>query len=434
MINTNKLEFLNHKNEYEKLLNLIEDIKRAKLIDLPKLYKNISYEITTLKDKISNIEYEILKLLDDEIKVCIEDIDTLTNSLFNLKNRLNEFVNNTKFTPLYDKKRGLFSIGFDIDNNRLTNSYYDLLASEARIASYLAVINREVPVSHWFKLGRSLTEIEGYLSLVSWTGTMFEYFMPAIIMKNYTNSLIDETYKTVIRAQINYGRDRKVPWGTSESGFYGFDILLNFQYKAFGVPALGLKRGLSKDMVISPYSTILVLPFKPRVAIENIKELMKYNLLGKYGLYEAIDFTPDRTDKASNYGIVQSFMAHHQGMILTSINNYLNKNILIERFHSNPKVISGEFLLQEKIPVRTIITKNIKEEIKPLEKPQFMHVDFSKKLGIPETLVPNCHLITNGDLSAMISDYGCNFIKYKDVYLNRWRDSLTNKNMDCLFI
>ncbi len=427
LINTNKLEFLNHKDEYKKLLNLTEKIKTAKLTELPLLYKDISYEISQLKNIISNIEYEILKLLDEELNLCKKDVETLINSLYRLRNRLNEFVTNTQFAPLYDKKRGLFSIGFDADNNRLTNSYYDLLASEARIASYLAVINREVPVNHWFKLGRSLTEIDGYLSLVSWTGTMFEYFMPAIIMKNYTNSLIDETYKTVIRAQINYGRDRKVPWGTSESGFYGFDILLNFQYKAFGVPALGLKRGLSKDMVISPYSTILALPFKPRVAIENIKELLKYNLLGKYGLYEAIDFTPDRTDKTSNYGIVQSFMAHHQGMILTSINNYLNKNILIERFHSNPKVIAGEFLLQEKIPVRTIITKNIKEEIKPLEKPQFMHVDFTKKLGMPNSLIPKCHLITNGDFSAMLSNYGCNFLKFKDIYLNRWRDSLTNK-------
>ncbi|CDF58408.1 Cyclic beta-1,2-glucan synthase [Thermobrachium celere DSM 8682] len=427
LINTSKLEFLNQKNEYQKLRTLIDEIKETKLKELPSLYREISNEINSLKNKISNIEYEILKLLDDELNLCNHEASNLINKLYNLKIRLDSFVKNTKFAPLYDKKRGLFSIGFDVDNNKLTNSYYDLLASEARIASYLAVINREVPVNHWFKLGRSLSEVDGYLSLVSWTGTMFEYFMPAIIMKNYAHSLIDETYKTVIRAQINYGRDRKVPWGTSESGFYGFDILLNFQYKAFGVPALGLKRGLSKDMVISPYSTLLVLPFKPRVAIENIKELIKYNLIGKYGFYEAIDFTPDRTHKDLNYGIVQSFMAHHQGMILTSINNYINRNILIERFHSNPNVIAGEFLLQEKIPVRTIITKNIKEDIRPLEKPQFIHVDFSKKLGLPKDLIPNCHLITNGDLSAMYTDYGCNYLKYKDIYINRWRDNITDK-------
>lgn len=297
---SNKLEFLVTNNIYDNLNKSINNIRDSKLVDLPKLYSSISSEISSLKGKVNNIEYEILKLLDEELHICKKQCESLINNLIKNKERLDNIITSTKFLPLYDKKRGLFSIGFDAENNRLTNSYYDLLASEARIASYLAVINREVPIDHWFKLGRALTEIDGYLSLVSWTGTMFEYFMPAIIMKNYSHTLIDETYKTVIRAQINYGTDRMVPWGTSESGYYGFDILLNYQYKAFGVPALGLKRGLSKDMVISPYSTILVLPFSPRKAIENIKQLIKYNLIGKYGFFEAIDFTPDRSSKGFN--------------------------------------------------------------------------------------------------------------------------------------
>ncbi|MCX7950470.1 MAG: glycosyl transferase [Clostridiales bacterium] len=424
---SNKLEFLVTNSIYDNLNKSINNIRDSKLVDLPKLYSSISSEISSLKGKVNNIEYEILKLLDEELHICKKQCESLINNLIKNKERLDNIITSTKFLPLYDKKRGLFSIGFDAENNRLTNSYYDLLASEARIASYLAVINREVPIDHWFKLGRALTEIDGYLSLVSWTGTMFEYFMPAIIMKNYSHTLIDETYKTVIRAQINYGTDRMVPWGTSESGYYGFDILLNYQYKAFGVPALGLKRGLSKDMVISPYSTILVLPFSPRKAIENIKQLIKYNLIGKYGFFEAIDFTPDRTQKDSTYGVVQSFMAHHQGMILTSINNYLNANIFIERFHSIPSVTAGEFLLQEKIPVRTIITKNIKENIKPFEKPQFTTVDYTKIIKYPLKDIPNCHLLSNGDFSTMISDYGSNYLKLRDIYLTRWRDNPMDK-------
>ena len=206
--------------------------------------------------------------------VCLKDslvrfqgnVDSLIAGFENLISRIDLLSENTQLKPLYSLHKHLFSIGYNLEEEKLTDSYYDLLASEARITSFLAVIRREVSPQHWFKLGKALVDIEGYRGLVSWTGTMFEYFMPALIMKNFRNTILDETYHFVIDAQQMYGERRNVPWGTSESGYYAFDLQLNYQYQAFGVPDLGLKRGLIKDMVVSPYSCVLALSFDRGVA------------------------------------------------------------------------------------------------------------------------------------------------------------------------
>ncbi|WFD11662.1 GH36-type glycosyl hydrolase domain-containing protein [Tepidibacter hydrothermalis] len=411
-------------NTIEGLNKLVEKVNiNTNILTLRQIYKDILKKIDDMK-----IQNEDSISLNVVISDLINNIDEFEETIIDLTKTIDDIVDNTDFTKLYDVEKDLFSIGYDIDSNKLTNSYYDLLASEARLTSYIAVAKKQIPQKHWFKLGRSLSIVDGYRGLVSWTGTMFEYFMPPLIMKNYTNSLLDETYNTVIRAQKKYGTKRDVPWGTSESGYYKFDMDLNYQYKAFGVPDLGLKRGLSKDMVISPYSTVLALLFDQNDCITNIKKLINMGMEGKYGLYEAIDFTNDRVALDKDSSIVESFMAHHQGMSFVTINNYLNFNIMQKRFHSDPAVKGAEILLQEKIPVRSIITKEYKEEIKPLEKDKNIAPKVTREYDDINYGIPRCHILSNGKYLSMVTDCGCGYIKKNRLQISRWREDLVTGN------
>lgn len=368
------------------------------------------------------------------VKNKLQNITNIIQRCRNTVARIEKMAADTDFTVLYDKKVGLFSIGWNIEEDKITNSYYDLLASESRITSYLAVVRKEVPVSHWFRLSRSLADISGYRSLVSWTGTMFEYFMPPIIMKPFKNTMLNETYSTVLKEQIKYGNLRKVPWGTSESGFYLFDLLLNYQYKAFGVPDLGLKRGLIDDMVVSPYSTALALPFNAEESVKNLRRLTNEGLSGVYGLYEAVDYTPERIPENTSAGIVESFMAHHQGMILSSVLNTLMKNILIERFHRPAYIKAGEFLLQEKIPINMTITKDLKETVAPLTKTENGPLPAIRRIKNIDTYPPACHLLSNGCYTLLINSRGSGFSKTDSIYLNRWREGPGNNGGIYIFI
>ncbi|WP_243096941.1 glucoamylase family protein [Thermohalobacter berrensis] len=387
IISTRELTTLN--NIYEKLLE--------------KITKFINDKNNANKEKLLSIKEKILK-----VKNNVQDTVNKTSLLID---RIDKIIDNAKFEPLYDKKRHLFAIGYNIQDEELTNSYYDLLASEARTVSYIAIAKGEIPEKHWYKLGRALSKINGYRGLVSWTGTMFEYLMPSLIMKNYDNTLMDETYSTVIKAQKKYGKARGVPWGTSESGYFAFDIDLNYQYKAFGVPDLGLKRGLVQDMVVSCYSTLLALPFDPKGAIENIKKLISDGLEGLYGLYEAVDYTPKRLPYGEKKGIIKSFMAHHQGMSFIALNNYINENIMQKRFHSNPVMKAGEILLQEKVPIRAIITKENKELIEPLEEDKQKGREVIREFGLTKSYLPKCQLLSNGRYSILVTDKGIGYSK-----------------------
>ena len=230
-----------------------------------------------LIEKLSNFKGYLNKIdkIIEEINIISEEMD---------------------FKFLYDNTRGLFSIGYNVEEDSLGNSYYDLLASEARAASFIAIAKNDVPNSHWFKLSRAMTNAFRTHSLVSWSGTMFEYFMPSLIMKSYPRTLLSQTYKSVIKAQKIYAKQKKTPWGISESAFYEFDVQDNYQYKAFGIPGLGLKRGLEDEIVISPYSTLMTLPFTKKSSIKNLKKLEKIGALGRYGFIESLDYTKARGD------------------------------------------------------------------------------------------------------------------------------------------
>ncbi|HWR61410.1 MAG TPA: glucoamylase family protein [Clostridia bacterium] len=357
----------------------------------------------------------------------LQNRQQLSYSFDRMLERVEKLIDNTSFLPLFDSKRKLFSIGYNEEEEQLTKSYYDLLASEARQASLIAIARGEVRKEHWFTLNRTLTLVNGHKGLISWTGTMFEYLMPLLITRNYPNTLLHETYDFVVRCQRDYGRRRKVPWGVSESGYYAFDFRLNYQYKAFGIPSLGLKRGLVNDTVIAPYATVLALLVDPAEAVRNILKLKEEGLDSPYGFYEAIDYTPERLKRGKKSRIVRSFMAHHQGMSFLALNNIINNLIMQERFHREPEIKAVDILMQERVPSKVIFAKDYKEKIEPFEEAAKEDVEYTKVLGFNNNILPEVHMLSNGDYSVMVTDNGSGFSRYRDLAVTRWReDSILN--------
>lgn len=310
------------------------------------------YDIETLE----RIEPYFISTVDSGNFLC--SITALKNGLeeigekrtADIIKRLDRIVCETDLYPLYNEKNGLLCIGYDIAKNKKSDSYYDLLMSEARMTSYFAVASRHLPKSQWEALGRTLTYYSGFSSPASWTGTMFEFFMPNIFLPAYKNTIEYEALNFCLFCQEGFCRRNSIPFGISESGYYDFDGNMNYRYKANGIGLLGMKRYVSTDLTVSPYSTYLVLPFDNKSATENLNELRKIGAYGKYGFYEAVDFTPSSTiNKDKN--IVKSFMAHHLGMSILSVDNALNDNIMQRRFMRN-KMQAGETLLRERVPNR----------------------------------------------------------------------------------
>jgi len=423
-----------YKNEIKKSIESLVNLFacNVSLAELPEHYRLLKAEIGKLnkffaKSKESgfvNVK-NWLDRLKHELERSHQNVEQLISNYNYLITKIEKLLCATEFIHLYDKKKQLFSIGYNVEESSLTNSYYDLLASEARQTSFIAIARGEVDVQHWFKLGRTLTRIDRYKGMISWSGTMFEYFMPLLIMKSVKNTLLDETYSFVLRSQKKYAKQRNVPWGTSESGFYSFDIKLDYQYKAFGVPWLGLKRGLAEDMVVAPYSTMLALPIDPKDSVNNLKRLSEAGANGPYGYYEAVDYTPERIPIGSKYGIVKSYMAHHQGMSLLALNNYLNGNIMQKRFHSDPVVDAAKLLLQEKVPSNILFTKENKERILPFTDITFDVEDSYREYDSPDYLLPKAHILSNGSYSVMVTDKGTGYSRNSLFDVTRWREDIT---------
>ena len=337
---------------------------------------------------------------------------------------IDRIIENTNFSLLYDSSSRLFSIGFDVSTNKLTDSYYDLLASEARQASFIAIAKKDVPAKHWACLNRTLTAMDGYKGLISWSGTAFEYLMPNINMKSYHGSLLDESCKFMIMSQIKYSEKLNIPWGISESAFNLKDLKSNYQYKAFGIPWLGLKRGLGDEMVISSYGTILAICDYPREVLENIERLEEEGAFGKYGLYEAIDYTKSRLKPNERSEVVKTFMAHHQALILISINNFFHKNIIQKRFSKNPEIEGTEILLQERMPEDIIITKEKKEVP---EKLKYKDYESYYRVEIDNVEKENrCNVISNQDYSVLMDAKGNGYSKINNIYINRYKSTDDN--------
>ena len=342
-----------------------------------------------------------------------ENIKILYDDICNL-------INDTNFNELYSEKDKLLSIGFNLEENKLTDSYYDFLASEARQASLIAIAKRQIPVKHWNALSRTITIFKGYKGLISWTGTAFEYLMPNLNLQSYQGSLLDESSKFAILSQIEYCNKLNIPWGISESAFNIKDLNDNYQYKAFGIPWLGLKRGLENDIVVSPYSTFLALQENENKAISNIYKLENEGALGKFGFYESIDYTPSRLKKKESKAVVKTYMAHHQGLILNSINNYLNNHILKKRFNKNPEIEAVNVLLQERMPVQMIITKEKKE--KPEKIKNVQDIGYIEKV-IDKHKNRLYNVISNENYMVVIDDNGNGYSKYKNCIINKYKPS-----------
>ena len=404
-------------------------------VNLARQYQAMLAEIEEVLPRATREQRDYLLVLKDDLLRVADSAHKLVKNLKYLITQIDNLVRTTDFAALYNSKRHLFSIGYSVDEEKLVESSYDLLASEARLASYLAIVGRQAPVKHWFKPGRAMAKVDGSRAMVSWAGTMFEYLMPPLFMKNYASTLLSETVHTAIAAQRSYARKRKVPWGVSESGYYGFDFRLNYQYRAFGIPDLGLKRGLAEDMVVSGYSSLLALPFAPRAAMDNIMDLLAEGAGGEYGLYEAVDYTPSRLDHGKKLAVVKSFMAHHQGMGFIALSNYLQDFAMVRRFHSEPRIMSGDLLLQERIPLYPVITKQIREPVLPLTHKLGKEVEVERSLGVPRSLPPECHILSNGRYSVLLTDSGGGYSKMENVHVSRWReDGSSHKYGNFIFV
>ncbi len=325
---------------------------------------------------------------------------------------------------LFDKASQLLAIGYNVDGRRLDTSYYDLLASEARLCAFVAIAQGQLPQESWFALGRLLTNVGGEPILVSWSGSMFEYLMPLLVMPTYERTLLDETCKAAVLRQIEYGRKRGVPWGISESGYNTIDAHLNYQYRAFGVPGLGLKRGLSDDLVIAPYASALALMVAPVEACRNLQRLAAEGAMGNYGFHEAIDYTPSRLPPRQSSAVIRSCMAHHQGMSLLSLAYLLLDRPMQKRFAADPRFQATSLLLQERVPRAT---GSYSQAADLFESPGASAgaVTAVRAFSTPDTPSPQVQLLSNGRYHVMITNAGGGYSRWKDLAVTRWREDGT---------
>jgi cellobiose phosphorylase len=326
---------------------------------------------------------------------------------------------------LFDEAQALLAIGYNVAERRRDTSYYDLLASEARLGYFVAIAQGQLPQESWFALGRLLTRAAGDATLLSWSGSMFEYLMPLLVMPSYDNTLLDQTYRTAVARQIAYGKERGVPWGVSESGHNGVDVQLNYQYRAFGVPGLGLKRWLAEDLVVAPYASALALMVAPEAACLNLQRLAASGLAGPFGFYEAIDYTPSRLPRGQASAVVRSFMAHHQGMIFLSLAALLLDRPMQRRFAAVPSFQATALLLQERIPKTTVFFADTHGEITgerasdgSLEAP-------IRVITSPDTPHPEVQLLSNGRYHVMVTNAGGGYSRWNGLAVTRWRQDST---------
>lgn len=332
------------------------------------------------------------------------------------------------FSLLFDVDRQLLSIGYQVDDGRLDPSCYDLLASEARLASFVAIAKGDVPTRHWFHLGRTITPAGRGAALISWSGSMFEYVMPNLVMRSPPGSLLDLTNQAVVRRQIGYGTERDLPWGVSESAYNARDLERTYQYSSFGIPDLGLKRGLGDEAVVAPYATALAAMVSPFASVRNFERLLAAGARGRYGWYEALDYTPARLPTGQRLAVVRAFMAHHQGMTLVALANALHDGDMRARFHAAPLIEATELLLQERMPreVDAAHPRNDAGAYAPRVREPVPAT--SRRFLSPHQSVARTHLLSNGRYAVMMTVAGSGYSRWGDLAVTRWREDPTRDN------
>lgn len=364
-----------------------------------------------------------LKRLVMALKAAKKQVSELCQRLNGIISLADGLFRDMDFNCLYDPQRQLLSLGYRVNEGSLDPSYYDLLASEARLASFVAIAKRDIPKANWFHLGRRLTNVSQGQVLLSWSGSMFEYLMPSLVTFTPRYSLLDRTCRSTIKRQIEYGKEREVPWGVSESAFNSRDLGLTYQYSAFGVPGLGMKRGLGEELVIAPYATALAAMYFPHAATENFKRLETAGALGQFGYYESLDFTPIRLAEGNRVAVVHCYMAHHQGMALLAFANVAHDGAMRHRFHRSVLVQSADLLLQERMP-QDANTDNLPipdelAEVKETVQPPV------RRAPSPMSATPSTHLLSNGRYSVMVTAAGSGYSEWRNLAVTRWREDVT---------
>jgi cyclic beta-1,2-glucan synthetase len=401
------------------------------LRDTPDRCEIAKHELTTLRVRLA-ADAAAQKDALTRIDALIESLARSAAAAKALAHRLSTLITHTKtlfdameFGFLFDTTRKLFSIGYRVGDSSLDPSCYDLLASEARLTSFVAVAKGDVPASHWFHLGRALTPVDRGSALVSWSGSMFEYLMPALVMRSPAGSLLGETYHLIVRRQRKYGTERGVPWGVSESAYNARDLELTYQYSNFGVPGLGLKRGLSEDVVVAPYATALAAMIDPVAAAQNFIRLAKAGATGAYGFYEALDYTATRVPEDERVAVVRAYMAHHQGMSLVAIANVLRNGGMRERFHAEPRMKATELLLQERTPRDVLVARPRVEEVRAVANVRDVVPPLLRRFTSPHEMTPGTHLLSNGRYAVMVTTAGSGYSRWRDLAVTRWREDRT---------
>jgi len=401
-------------------------------------------DIPTLR-QLARLDDDVLPLIGEKRRLCVtpagkQQLDTLRGfiieSSLHARERITiledlalhsgKLASNIEYAFLYDRTRHLLSIGYNVSEGRRDGSYYDLLASEARLSCFVAIAQGQLPQESWFALGRLLTIAGGEPILLSWSGSMFEYLMPLLVMPTYEQTLLDQTCKAAVARQIDYGKKCGVPWGISESSYNMIDSHLNYQYKAFGIPGLGLKRGLAGDLVVAPYASTLALMVAPEEACRNLEDLASRGFQGKYGFYDAIDYTPTHLPRGKSNAVVRSFMAHHQGMSLLSLSYLLLDRPMQKRFESDPMFQATVLLLQERLPKATAFYPPTLSEAHKVS--HYIEEKPVRVYTTPDTPVPQVQLLSNGRYHVMITNAGGGYSRWKDIAVTRWREDSTCDN------
>ena len=353
-----------------------------------------------------------------------ESLQSLGKRLRAIEVSAREMAEGMQFGFLFDQQRRLLSIGCTADGT-LDSNCYDLLASEARLASFIAIAKNDIPARHWFRLGRSVTPVGKGAALISWSGSMFEYLMPSLVMRAPAGSLLEQTSGLIVGRQIDYGTEVGIPWGISESAYNARDLELTYQYSNFGVPGLGLKRGLRENTVIAPYATALAAMVDPEGAMRNFERLSAIGARGRYGFYEALDYTRSRLPEGAHVAIVRAYMAHHQGMTIVAIANVLLDGKMRGRFHAEPGIQATELLLQERAPRDVSAVHPRAEEVNTAAPLTDTGLPEVRRLHSPHDAVPQTHLLSNGRYSVMLTSAGSGYSRWGDIGMTRWREDVT---------
>jgi cyclic beta-1,2-glucan synthetase len=367
-----------------------------------------------------------------EFAPLMEALEQSASAARSLSNRLAAMADLTKtmfdemeFGFLFDANRQLLSIGYRDGDGSLDANFYDLLASEARLASFIAIAKGDLPAKHWFRLGRTLTPIDGSSGLISWSGSMFEYLMPSLVMRAPAGSLLNETNRLVVWRQEQYGDGLGVPWGMSESEYNVRDIEQTYQYSSFGIPDLAYKRGLGESTVVAPYASGLAAMIDPTAAARNFKRMAGIGACGIYGWYEALDYTRSRLPDGISVAIIRAYMSHHQGMIIVGIANALHDGRMRARFHAEPIIRAAELLLQERIPRDVAVARPPEEQASATAENASVVPDAQRHFASAHSRLPRAHLLSNGRYSVMITAVGSGYSRWQDVAITRWREDVT---------